>query len=91
MVYESGGTSIELCSVKNNRPYSCSFGDGKASDKTDGKWDYEVTLNITWKGDTSTNEELSPLNKFVLHVSDVMRDQLITITSKLLLVYHNVK
>ncbi|XP_019857616.1 PREDICTED: receptor-type tyrosine-protein phosphatase kappa-like [Amphimedon queenslandica] len=85
--YESGGTSIELCSVKNNGHYRCSFGDGKATDKNNGKWDYEVTLSVPRKGDT-TNEELSPWNsngdleyKFFLHVGDVMRNQSITITT----------
>ena len=89
--YESSHTITELCIIgSNNRDlYNCNFGDGMSVDKGNGR--REFTLTITWNEETITSGIFSQSNnnsdhkyKFYLHVSNVMRNQTITITGKLL-------
>ena len=76
--YESGSTSTELCSIQN-LAYGCSIGDRMAVNKSNGRWEY--TLTVTWNGETITSGVLSQSNsngdhvyRFYLEFVDVERN-----------------
>ena len=89
--YESGDTSTELCIISSHdrNDYTCNFGNGMSVDEGNGR--REFTLTITWNEENITSGIFNQTNsngdhkyKFYLHVSNVMRNRYITITSKFL-------
>ena len=89
--YESGDTSTELCTIgiDSRDVYNCIFGYGMSVDKGNGTRDF--TLTITWNEENITTGMFSQSNnngdlkyRFYLHVSNVMRNRIITITGKVL-------
>ena len=67
--------------------YSCSIGDGMATDQGKGRWDY--TLTVTWNGENITNGVLNistsgdHVYRFYLVFGSATRNHNQTITGEL--------